>query len=51
MESNEKDETIIINPSKVMKEIYSEPLVGNGKKDGAFKRFILYMGNKIFINE
>ena len=54
MEDNTSDETtIIINPSKVIKEIYKEPLLGgtNTIENNAFKRFVLYMGKKIFINE
>lgn len=52
--------TIILNPSKVFKEIYREPLLeksysesikSNKTNDSKFKRFVMFMGSKIFIKE
>lgn len=51
-QSRSLSETIIINPSKVMREIYKEPLLPKDhKKDGAVKKFVMYMGSKIFIKD
>jgi hypothetical protein len=60
-DNKEFDETtIILNPSKVFKEIYREPLLdksysesekSNRSNDSRFKRFVMYMGSKIFIKE
>ncbi len=48
---------IIMNPSKNFKEVYTQSLIekpSEGLKDqkegNIFKRFILYAGSKIFIN-
>jgi hypothetical protein len=46
---------IIINPSKMIEEIYREPLIqktliDDKKKGGIFKRFVMYVGSKLFDN-
>jgi hypothetical protein len=55
--------TIIINPSKIFKEVNREPLLdrtnisrnsissSQSEKNSLFKRFVMYMGSKIFIKE
>jgi chromosome segregation ATPase len=46
--------TIILNPSKVIKEVLKEPLISNTNqksRGSMFKRFVMYMGSKIFIKD
>ncbi len=53
--SSSSDETsIIINPSKIIKEIYKEPLLETKKdenKKGVIKNLVMYLGSKIFIKD
>lgn len=53
---NFKESTIIINPSKIIKEVYQEPLLSKTKSNNQtnkniFRRFILYMGSQIFLKD
>jgi hypothetical protein len=52
-ETTDHSTTIILNPSKVIKEVLKEPLImkQTQKRDSMFKRFVMYMGSKIFIKE
>ena len=49
------DETsIIINPSKIIKEIYKEPLLekkNEEKNRNSLKNLVMYLGSKIFIKD
>jgi hypothetical protein len=49
------DETsIIINPSKIIKEIYKEPLLEKKKEEknrNSLKNLVMYLGSKIFIKD
>lgn len=49
------DETsIIINPSKIIKEIYKEPLLEKKKEEknrSSLKNLVMYLGSKIFITD
>jgi hypothetical protein len=50
--SSMNETTIIINPSKILKEVYTEPLLKKDvKKEGNFKKFIMYLGSKILIKD
>ena len=48
---------IIMNPSKAFREVYTESLIESNLKDenepkdnSLFKRFIMYAGSKLFMN-